>query len=104
LEFTRGEALEMVQQLKEAGGRRDLAPLMALYADDAVALSPVFGEVKGRTRIAATWETLFSTFSDIRIEISDILIDGDRVAVLSTIRTTDRLGWFGLPATGAPIT
>ena len=104
MEFTREEALEMVQQLKEAGGRRDLAPLMALYADDAVALSPVFGEVKGRTRIAATWETLFSTFSDIRIEISDILIDGDRVAVLSTIRTTDRLGWFGLPATGAPIT
>jgi len=32
-----------------------------------------------------------------------IQIDGDRVAVLSTIRTTDRLGWFGLPATGAPI-
>jgi sigma-B regulation protein RsbU (phosphoserine phosphatase) len=63
----------------------------------------VFGEVRGRTRIAATWETLFSTFADVAVEISDVLVDGDRVAVLSTVTTTDRMGWFGRPATGGPI-
>jgi hypothetical protein len=28
-------------------------------------VSPVFGEVRGRASIAANWETLFSTFTDL---------------------------------------
>jgi len=100
----REDALELVRQLKDARGHRDVARVMDLYADEAVALSPVFGEVRGRAAIGATWRTLFDTFSDITLDVSDVLVDGDRVAVLSTVRTTDRIGWFGLPATGAPIT
>src|SRR5262249_41202072 len=96
-------ALELVQHLKDAGVHRDVARVVDLYAEDAVAVSPVFGEVRGRAAIGATWQTLFSMFADITIEVSDVLIDGDRVAILSTIWTTDRVGWFGLPATGAPI-
>src|SRR5262249_29186228 len=96
-------ALELVQHLKDARVHRDVARVVDLYAEDAVAVSPVFGEVRGRAAIGATWQTLFSMFADITIEVSDVLIDGDRVAILSTIRTTDRVGWFGLPATGAPI-
>ena len=92
-----------MRQLLDAANRRDIAGVMALYAADAVAVSPVFGEVKGRARIAATWQTLFSTFADLVVTISDMLVDADRIAVLSAIETTDRLGWFGLPATGGPI-
>jgi ketosteroid isomerase-like protein len=87
----------------DAARRRDISQLMNAYADEAVAVSPVFGEVKGRAAIAATWETLFSTFADIAVEVSDVLLDGDRIAVLSTVATTDRMGWFGRPATGSPI-
>jgi sigma-B regulation protein RsbU (phosphoserine phosphatase) len=63
----------------------------------------MFGEVRGREAIVNTWSTLFSTFSDLTIQNLDFLVDGDRVAVLGLINTTDRNGWFGLPATGTPI-
>jgi ketosteroid isomerase-like protein len=101
--MSRETALALVRQLLDAAARRDIAPLMDLYADEAVAVSPVFGEVRGLAAIAATWQTLFSKFVDLTVEVSDVLVDGDRVAVLSRIATTDRTGWFGLPATGGPI-
>src|SRR5260370_20596233 len=73
---------------------------MDFYAGDAVAISPVFGEVRGREAIAATFKTMFSTLSDVRFEISDVLVDGDRIAMLGIVKTSDRSGCFGLPATG----
>jgi ketosteroid isomerase-like protein len=97
------EARELVRRLREAAGARDMARLAALYADDAVAMSPVFGTVRGGSAIVATWGTLLATFADITLDISDILVDGDRIAVLATVHTTDRIGWFGRPATQAPI-
>jgi ketosteroid isomerase-like protein len=102
--MSREEARALVRQLLDAASRHDLSSLMALYAADAVAVSPVFGEVRGRANIVATWQTLFLTFADLTVSVSDILVDVDRIAVLSTITTTDRIGWFGLPATGGPIT
>src|SRR5712692_11473150 len=101
--MSREQALALVQQLLDTASHRDIPRLMDLYADEAVATSPVFGEVRGRAAIAKTWETLFSTFTDVTVEISNVLVDGDRIAVLSTLATTDRAGWFGRPATGGSI-
>jgi ketosteroid isomerase-like protein len=101
--MSRETALALARQLLDAAWRRDISQLRDLYAEQAVAVSPVFGEVRGGAEIAATWETLFLTFADAAIEISDVLVDGDRVAVLSTLTATDRIGWFGRPATGGRI-
>jgi ketosteroid isomerase-like protein len=101
--MSREDALALVRQLVDSARRRDISRLMDAYADEAIAVSPVFGEVRGRAGIAATWETLSSTFADFAVEVSTVLVDGDRIAVLSTIATTDRMGWFGRPATGGPI-
>src|SRR5206468_13131689 len=101
--MTREAALALVRQLLDAAYRRDVVRLMDLYGDDAVASSPVFGEVRGRAAIAATWQTLFSTFSEVAVDVSNVLVDDQRVAVLSTVETTDRMGWFGRPATGGAI-
>jgi ketosteroid isomerase-like protein len=100
---SRDEALALVEQLLLGASRRDISAIMKLYAEEAVAVSPVFGEVRGRAAIAASWETLFKTLADLTLVISDTLVDGNRVAVLSTLATTDRHGWFGRPATGGPI-
>jgi predicted ester cyclase len=97
------QALDLVRTIIDAGRHRDLSRLMDCYAEDAIALSPVFGEVRGRTNLAASWQKLFTTFSDLRLEVSDVLVDGDRIAILGTVNTVDRLGWFGLPPTGGPI-
>jgi serine phosphatase RsbU (regulator of sigma subunit) len=101
--MSRETVLALVRQLLDAARRRDIARMMELYADEAVTVSPVFGEVTGSSNITATWLTLFSTFDDFVPEISHVLVDGDRVAVLATVAATDRFGWFGRPATGGRI-
>jgi len=99
----RGPAVELVNSLLVAARRGDLARVRELYAENAVAISPVFGEVRGAQAIAETWQRLFDTFSDFETEISHVLVDGDQVAVLSSVAATDRVGWFGAPPTHAPI-
>jgi ketosteroid isomerase-like protein len=101
--MSRESVLALVQQLLTAARARDLVRLREIYAADAVAISPVFGSVRGRDAIVETWQTLFTTFSDTSVTISDVLVDGNRVAVLSTLRATDRAGLFGRPATGGTI-
>jgi len=101
--MSREETLALVRQLIEAANRHDPAGLMDCYAEDAVVVSPVFAEVHGRAAIGATWETTFATLPDFAIEVSDVLVDGDRTAILGALSATDRSGWFGLPATGGPI-
>jgi serine phosphatase RsbU (regulator of sigma subunit)/ketosteroid isomerase-like protein len=101
--MSREETLALARQLIEAANRHDPAGLMDCYAEDAVVVSPVFAEVHGRAAIGATWETTFATLPDFAIEVSDVLVDGDRTAILGALSATDRSGWFGLPATGGPI-
>ncbi|HEV2386051.1 MAG TPA: SpoIIE family protein phosphatase [Candidatus Acidoferrales bacterium] len=97
------EAVKLVRQLQEAANSHNVSRLMELYADDAVAVSPVFGEVKGRAAIARTFERLFATLPDCAFELSDAIAGDDRIAILGTVAGTDRIGWFGLPPTGGPV-
>ncbi len=101
--LSRPLAIALVMRLVDAAARRDLSEVMCCYADNAVAVSPVFGEVRGRTAIATTWGTTFSTLYEPDIGVQDVLVDGNRIAVLSTVKTTDRMGWFGHPPTGTRI-
>jgi predicted ester cyclase len=101
--LSREEAVELVRQLQEAANTHDVPRLMEFYADDAVAISPVLGEVKGRAAIARSFETLFATVPDCAFEMSDVIADNDRIAILGTVTGTDRVGWFGLPPTGGPV-
>jgi steroid delta-isomerase-like uncharacterized protein len=103
LPMTRDAVIALVQELLNAARRGDIDRVKAIYAADAVAISPMFGEVCGADAIAATWATLFSMFDDFSTDISHVLVDGDRVAVLSTVGATDRVGWRGRPPTGGPI-
>ena len=103
MSIRREDALEIVRRFREAGGSRDLALMADLYAGDAIAVSPIFGEVSGRDAIVATWQTMFTTFADLMLDISDVLVDDDRLAILGHVKTTDRMGWFGLPPTGSAI-
>src|SRR5439155_8536974 len=72
---TRNEALALVQRLLNGARRGDLEVVRDCYAEDAVAISPAFGHVRGRDAILATWARLFSS-ADVAVEISTILVDG----------------------------
>jgi predicted ester cyclase len=101
--MSRDDVQNIMRQFRDAAGRRDVLRLMSLYDEDAIAISPSFGEIRGRAAIAAAWERQFSAFNDFAFVISDVLLDGDRVAVLGKATATDRMGWFGIPATGGTI-
>jgi serine phosphatase RsbU (regulator of sigma subunit) len=100
---SREAALALVRRLLTAARRRDLADVRECYAEDAVAESPAFGEIHGRDLIVNSWGTLFSSFSDISVDISTVLVDGDRVAVLGTLTTSDLPIWFGRQSLDVPI-
>ncbi len=101
---SRADTLAVVRQMLEAARRRDVAAVTSWYADDAVAVSPLFGTIEGAAGIGANWALLFSTFTDLSVEVSNTLVDGNRVAMFATVTTRDRIGIFGLPITGGPIT
>lgn len=100
---SRQQAVEFVHQLQELVNAHDIPGLVALYADDAVTVSPMFPQIAGRNAIAHSWDTIFSLFPDWRVNISDVLVDGDRLAFLGTASATDINGWFGQPPTGERI-
>lgn len=100
---SREDALALVRRLLTAARGRDLAVVRDCYAEDAVAESPAFGEIRGRDRIVDSWGTLFSSFSDISVDISTVLVDGDRVAVLGNLTTSDLPSWFGRQPLDIPI-
>ncbi len=72
--MSREAVLALGKQVLDAARRRDVSGMMDLYADDAVAISPVFGEMRGRAAIAATGKTLFSTVADFQVQISHFLV------------------------------
>jgi sigma-B regulation protein RsbU (phosphoserine phosphatase) len=99
----REDALALIRRLLTAARARDLAEVRACYAEDAVAESPAFGEIHGRDRIVESWGMLFTSFSNISVDISTVLVDGERVAVLGTLTTSDLPAWFGRQTLDVPI-
>ena len=97
------DAVAFVRELQEAANAHDASRLGKFYAEDAVAVSPVFGEVKGRREVVRTFETLFETFPDCTFDLSEVFAEGDRFAFMGTVTATDRSGWFGLQPTGTVV-
>jgi len=91
----------LVRRLIDAATKLDLLQIAECYALDAVAVSPVFGTVSGRAAIVSTWQTIFSTLSDVVLDVADTLVDGNRVAVLGKMTTSVAKGLFGSEAAGA---
>jgi len=96
----RNEAVQLIRELEAAANAHDTPRLMGLYADNAVLVSPVWGEVRGREFVEKTWRETFSLFPDWTVKIDDFLVDEDRVIFLGGAGGTDRNGWFGQPPTG----
>ena len=103
--MTRDEARLFLSRHKDALNLHDVPALMALYAEDAVLVSPMFATVTGRAAIGQSFDRLFAIFPDYSIRMRDALslFDGDRAAEFSTVTGTHRVELFGLPPTGQQI-
>jgi uncharacterized protein (TIGR02246 family) len=71
----------LVRRMFEAFNRHDLEALSALYSVDAVVISPDHAAVRGPGGVRRVYAALFTQFPDIKDHVSNIVVDGDRVAV-----------------------
>lgn len=101
--MTREEIVALLARREAAWEARDAGALTADYATDAVVISPTGGVLEGRADIERIFRMWFGAFSDLLFATEDVLIDGDRVALLARVSGTHAGEFFGLSATGRRI-
>ncbi|MFE3038328.1 ester cyclase [Streptomyces canus] len=72
-----GEAREVMDRLTEAVTHPDLKAIAELYADDAVAVTPDEGEIRGRDNIVEYWRQMTETVPDGTFETLHEYESGD---------------------------
>ena len=103
--MTRDEILALLDRRAEAWRRLDAGTLVNDYADDAVIESPLAGgTTHGLEQIKQVFQTYFVAFPDLGMDVGEVLVDGQRAAVMATFTGTDRGGFMGMPPTGRQVT
>jgi len=97
--MTRQDIIDLLERQERAFGQRDLAAMMAPYAEDCVLESRLGGTVHGAAAIGQIFLAWFAAFPDATVSTEEILMEGDRVVWLVTMTGTDSGGFMGLPPT-----
>jgi steroid delta-isomerase-like uncharacterized protein len=94
-----------IDEFADAWQRRDIAAVVQSYTDDCEIVSPIFGTVTGRRAVEASFRDLFAAFTDTRVRVDDLIVDGDgvRAVALWAVRSTHEGPMFGLPGTGRKV-
>jgi ketosteroid isomerase-like protein len=71
------EADDVITRLYTAFSKRDHEGMAACYADDATFSDPVFRGLKG-IQVKGMWRMLCERGEDLKIELRDVKIDGDK--------------------------
>lgn len=96
----RDEILALVKHRHAAWTARDPVALAATHAENGIVASPTGGVLEGRAEIERIYRLWFSAFPDITMQQDDLLIDGDRVALIARLSGTHAGDFFGLAPTG----
>jgi steroid delta-isomerase-like uncharacterized protein len=99
------DARDVVRRVEEAWAANDLGVIDHLLAADLVSHDALPGLPPGREGAKAAHQMSMASFPDRTVTIDDIVAEGDRVAVRTTLRGTNTGGlpWLGVPANGAAI-
>jgi steroid delta-isomerase-like uncharacterized protein len=100
--MTHDEVLTLLARREEAWRQRDSVALAADYTDDCVIDSPYGGRLEGRRAAEDVYAQFFRAFPDLKFNPLATVIDGDTVALLTTISGTHRGEFFQLPPTNRP--
>jgi steroid delta-isomerase-like uncharacterized protein len=98
--MTRQEIVDLLEQHRQAVQRRDLDSLVALHADRCVVESPMGGRTTGHDGLRRVYEAWFAAFPDVEFAWEPPIVDGERVARITTVSGTDRGGFMGMQPTG----
>ena len=103
--MTRDDIVAFFKRREDGLNRLDAAMLATLHAENGVLESPFAGGIaEGREAIERVYQAFFTSFSTVEFRHEQLLIDGDKVAVLAHIQGTDRGGVMGLPPSDRPFT
>lgn len=83
-------------------GRLDL--IDELFAADYVGHSPAGPEMHGPAAARHVVSSFRAAFPDLRFTLDDLIAEGDRVVVRSTLRGTHQGAFFGVAPTGKSVT
>ena len=103
--MTRDEILALLDRRANAWRRLDVGTLVNDYGADAVVESPLAGgTTHGLEQIKQVFQTYFVAFPDLRMDVGDVLVDGQKAAVMATFTGTDQGGFMGMPPSGRHVT
>jgi steroid delta-isomerase-like uncharacterized protein len=101
----RSEIEALLDRRQGAWERLDAAALAADHAVDGVVDSPLAGGAAvGREHIERLYATYFTAFTDLRVEPEEVLIDGNRAAVVARMSGTHTGAFMGMAPTGRVLT
>jgi hypothetical protein len=104
--MTSEEATSFVSTYITAMNSHNVDALGSLYTDDAVVVSPTFGQVFGRNAIEQSYRQMFSVvFPEFAIDtdISQMIVDRRRIVLFTTVQFTNTVSLFAVPASGARV-
>jgi len=98
--MTKEETTRFFERWRQAWAAQDVAALANHYAADCKVISPMFGQMQGRAAVTESFRRLFKAFPDWKLKTDQLIIDGDRAAVVFSTNATHSAEFMGLPATG----
>jgi predicted ester cyclase len=99
----REEIVALFDRREGAWRSRDAAALAMDHAPDGVVISPTGGVLEGRDDIERIYRVWFNAFADFAFTVEDLLVEGNRVALLGRVTGKHSGEFFGMPATGRRI-
>lgn len=91
---------DLIQKVLNEG---DIGFAEKTLSEDYVEKSPMPGGTADKAGAIAMFNMMRTQTPDMHIEIEDVIAAGSKVAVRSTLRGTDTMGFMpGMPATGKP--
>ncbi|MDP9340599.1 MAG: ester cyclase [Actinomycetota bacterium] len=83
--------------------QHDLSVFDELIADDFTEHEVIPGFSPDKAGSRQWFEAMFQAFPDFRVDVDDMVADGDRVAIRSRFSGTHQGEFMGIPATGRPM-
>lgn len=101
--MTREQIFALFSRREAAWRARDAHALASDHAAEGIVVSPTGGVLEGRAEIERIYRVWFVGFPDLAFTTEDLLIDGDRAALLCRFTGTHLGEFFGMPPTARRI-
>lgn len=91
---------DVVQEFMDAINVNDIEREMAVMAPDIAIHTPVPGIGHGIEGMRGLMEVYHGAFTEQRVDVRDMIVDGDKVVLLHTHHLTHGGDFLGVPGTG----